>query len=62
MGKGPTRFDFAPTYLHVESGLRNSLDKIICPVYIFICDIFVINFFIFDIKMIYFKSFILNIT
>jgi len=45
-----------------ESGLRSSLDKIVCQVDIFICDIFVINFFIFDIKMIYFQSFILNIA
>jgi len=28
-----------------ESELRNSLDKIFCQVDIFICDIFVINFF-----------------
>jgi len=28
-----------------ESGLRSSLDKIVCQVDIFICDIFVINFF-----------------
>ena len=45
-----------------KSGLRSSLDKIVCQVDIFICDIFVINFFIFDIKMIYFQSFILNIA
>jgi len=54
-GKGPTRFDFAPIR-NGESGLRSSLDKIVCRVDIFICDIFVINFFIFDIKMIYFQS------
>jgi len=45
-----------------KSGLRSSLDKIVCEVHIFICDIFVIIFFIFDIKMIYFQSFILNIA
>jgi len=38
MGKGPTRFDLAPTYLHQggESGLCSYLDKIVCQVDIFI--------------------------
>jgi len=45
-----------------NQGLRSSMDKIVCRIDIFICDIFVINFFIFDIKMIYFESLILNIA
>jgi len=58
LGKGPTRFDLAPSISinikNEEWGLRSSLDKIVCQIDIFICDIFVIKFFIFDIKMIYF--------